>query len=150
MAVSIGDIFGAGGITGLATKVLDIIFPDPEKKAAAQVALINAQMQGAFKQLEADTQLALAQIEVNKVEATGGFWRSGWRPAVGWICAFGVGYQFFFQPLFSWASTAWWKVPVPPELDLQTLMTLLFGILGLGAYRTAEYVKGVNKGDGKV
>ena len=148
MAVSIGDIFGAGGITGLATKVLDIIFPDPEKKAAAQVALINAQMQGAFKQLEADTQLALAQVQVNVEEAKGGWFRSGWRPAVGWICSIGLGYQIILRPLFSWASEAWWHVPIPPTLEMDTLMTLLFGMLGLGAYRTYEKAKGVENSNG--
>ena len=33
-------------------------------------------------------QLALAQIELNKVEAqSGSLFKGGWRPAVGWTCA---------------------------------------------------------------
>ena len=30
-----------------------------------------------------------------------------------------------------------------PQMDLGTMMPLLFGMLGLGAYRTAEKVRGV-------
>jgi hypothetical protein len=32
-----------------------------------------------------------------------------------------------------------------PAMDLNTLMTLLFGLLGLGGYRTIEKLKGITK-----
>jgi len=38
------------------------------------------------------------------------------------------------QNLFGWT--------LPPQLEMDTLMTVLFGMLGLGAYRTVEKVKG--------
>ena len=46
------------------------------------------------------------------------------------------------RPLFGWAATNWLGWNAPPALELDTLLTLLFGLLGLGAYRTVEKVKG--------
>jgi hypothetical protein len=147
VAISLTDVFGTGGIAGLVTKALDLIFPDPTEKAKAQLALLELQQRGELAQLEAQVQLALGQLEVNKVEAAGGFFRSGWRPAVGWICAFSLAYEYVARPLFAWASEAWWHVPVPPVLATDTLYPLLFGLLGLGAYRTVEKIRGATNGN---
>ena len=41
----------------------------------------------------------MAQIEVNKIEAQSKHWFvAGWRPCVGWICAFALAYHFILQP----------------------------------------------------
>ena len=133
-----------GGLFGFLGKAIDKIFPDPEEKAKAQVALMEATLKGELAQLEAETNLALGQLEVNKVEAAStGFFRGGWRPAVGWICAFGLGYQVIVRPLLAWISPAIGLPSVPPGLEMDSLMTLLFGMLGLGAYRSYEKTKNV-------
>ena len=47
-------------------------------------------------------ELAKAQIEVNKEEAkSSSMFVAGWRPAVGWICATGMGFNFICVPLGS-------------------------------------------------
>ena len=131
-----------GGLIDAGLKVLDRVLPDPTQKAAAQLELLKLQQAGEFKALEADLQLALAQTEVNKVEAASpDLFKSGWRPGAGWICVLGLAYQFLAQPLAAWASAinGW---PVPSVLALGDLYGLLFGMLGLGAYRSVERVKG--------
>ena len=131
-----------GGLIDAGLKVLDRVLPDPTQKAAAQLELLKLQQAGEFKQLEADLQLALAQTEINKVEAASpDLFKSGWRPGAGWICVLGLAYQFLAQPLAAWASAinGW---PAPPVLELGDLYGLLFGMLGLGAYRSVERVKG--------
>jgi len=35
-----------------------------------------------------------------------------------------------------------WSLPAPPLLDTASLVSLLFGMLGLGGYRTYERVQG--------
>lgn len=131
-----------GGLLEAGLKVLDRVIPDPAAKAQAQVELLKLQQAGEFKQLEADLQLALAQADINKIEAAApDVFRSGWRPAAGWICVAGLGYQFLAQPLLEWASK-WASIPTPPVLALGDLYGLLFGMLGLGAYRTFEKAKG--------
>ena len=131
-----------GGVIEAGLKILDRVLPDPTQKLAAQLELLKLQQAGEFKALEADLQLALAQTEVNKVEAASADpFKSNWRPAAGWICVLGLAYQFLAQPLAAWASAinGW---PVPPVLQLGDLYGLLFGMLGLGAYRSVERVKG--------
>lgn len=131
-----------GGVIEAGLKILDRVLPDPTQKLAAQLELLKLQQAGEFRVLEADLQLALAQTEINKVEAAApDAFRGGWRPAAGWVCVAGLAYQFLFQPLAAWSSgiQGW---PAPPVLQLGDLYGLLFGMLGLGAYRSVERVKG--------
>ena len=44
-------------------------------------------------------QANLAQIEVNKIEAQGKPFQRNWRPSVGWICSFALGYHFVLAPI---------------------------------------------------
>lgn len=132
--VDIGKIFEFG------SKVLERVIPDPAQRAAAELELLKLKQSGDLAVLSAETDLAKAQIELNGIEAqSDNLFKSGWRPAVGWVCAFGLGYQLLLRPLGGWAmlNILDWK-ELPPSLELDTLMTLLFGMLGLGAYRTFE------------
>lgn len=133
-----------GGLLEAGMKVLDKVIPDPRAKAAAQLELIKLQQAGEFKQLEASMQLALAQIEVNKLDAqSGDAFRGGWRPAAGWVCVSGLAYQFLLRPLLPWlVQVAGGEVPPLPVLDLEELMFILAGLLGLGGFRTLERIKG--------
>ena len=131
-----------GGLLDAGLRILDKVIPDPQAKAQAQLELLKLQQAGEFRQMEADLQLSLAQTEVNKVEAASpDLFKSGWRPGAGWICVLGLAYQFLLQPLLAWGSTIQGD-PAPPVLQLGDLYGLLFGMLGLGAYRSVERVKG--------
>ena len=125
-------------------KIIDKIFPDPQAKTQAQLALIQAQQAGEFKELEAQLQMAKGQTDTNLVEAANPkLFVSGWRPAVGWICALGLASQFIVAPFATWAATLIGHPVIFPTLDLGTLMTLLAGMLGLGTLRTTEKINGV-------
>jgi hypothetical protein len=127
----------------IGTKIIDKIIPDPAQKAEAKLKLLELQQAGDLKLLDADMQIALAQNETNKVEAADpSLFKSGWRPAVGWVCVFGLAYTFLGQPLIAWGSSAY-GVPAPPQLDIGDLFTLLAGMLGLGGFRTFEKFKKV-------
>ncbi len=120
--------------------------PDPQAAAEAKLKLLELAQQGDLAQLDADMKLALGQMDINRAEAqSGSLFIGGWRPAVGWVCVFGLAYQFLACPLLAWAgtNTAGWTAP--PDLDMSTLMTLLLPLLGLGGMRTAEKIKGVAK-----
>jgi hypothetical protein len=123
-------------------KIIDKVIPDPQAKAQAQLKTLEMQQAGEFKQIEADLQMALGQLEVNKIEAAApDLFRGGWRPAVGWVCVIGLLYTYLGQPLLTWGSGIW-DVPAPPSLDLGDLLILLGGMLGLGGMRTMERLKG--------
>lgn len=127
----------------LGSRLIDRIFPDETARDAAKLELLKQQQEGAFKELEADMRLAMGQLEVNKAEAESPDWfRGGWRPAVGWVCAAGLGYQFLLRPLLTFSLALNGENIPLPGLEMETLMTLLFGMLGLGAYRTAEKLRG--------
>jgi hypothetical protein len=125
-------------IAGPIFKIIDKLIPDPAAKAQAQLDILKMQQAGEFKELEAQLQMALAQVEVNKIEAAApDLFTRGWRPAVGWICALGLASTFLVRPYV----IAFTSVQIP-ELDMGTLLTLLCGLLGLGTLRTVEKVKG--------
>jgi hypothetical protein len=93
----------------------------------------------------------MAQISVNKEEAkSASVFVSGWRPAVGWIGAAALAYQFLAYPLLGWAwqwLQAMNYVPAemspPPLLDAEQLWVMLSGILGIAGMRSFEKSKGV-------
>lgn len=126
--------------------LLDKLIPDPEQKAKAQLELLRLQQEGAFKELDAELQINLAQARINEAEAQqSDFFRGGWRPAAGWACVFGLGYEFMLRPLLPWvlAVAGAEGIPELPSLD-DVLFELLFGMLGLGTLRTADRWKRVN------
>jgi hypothetical protein len=135
-----------GGLFDIAGKVFDKIFPDPKQAAEAKLKMFELQQAGELKVLEAETALATGQMKINEIEAgSDSLFKSGWRPAVGWICVFGLFYQFVFLPFATFVLTLYEVKAVMPAMDLNTLMTLLFGLLGLGGYRTIEKLKGATK-----
>jgi hypothetical protein len=124
-------------------QILDKVIPDPQQAADAKLKALEIVQRGELAVLDADLKLALGQIEVNKAEATTDNFRGGWRPSAGWVCVFGLGYQFILQPLLPWVVQLFGKtVPPLPPIDNDTLFTLLAGMLGLGGLRTFERVKG--------
>ncbi|MEN9903971.1 MAG: hypothetical protein RLZZ555_536 [Pseudomonadota bacterium] len=98
-----------------------------------------------------DAGLLQGQMEVNKVEAaSSSLFVAGWRPAIGWIGAVALGYQFLLYPLLVWAWAllqARGLVPgnlqPPPMLDTEALWVVLSGMLGIAGLRSVEKVKGV-------
>jgi hypothetical protein len=123
--------------------VLEKVLPDPQAQADAKIKLLELAQKGDLAVLDAETKIALGQIEVNKTEAGTDMFRGGWRPATGWACVFGLVYQFIVQPILPWAvSVSGGSVPPLPPIDNETLMVLLTGMLGLGGLRTFEKIKG--------
>jgi hypothetical protein len=110
-----------------------------------QQAKLHAELQMKLLEIEADA--AKAQTEINNTEAaSSNIFVSGWRPCVGWVCASAFAWQFVIQPFFSFAYTLYTKEPAPVvALDHDALNTVLFGLLGLGGFRSWEKVKGVAK-----
>ena len=131
--IALGPIFDIG------LKLIDKLFPNPEEKQKAQLELLKLQQAGEFKAIDADMQIQLAQIDVNKTEAgSSSFFVAGWRPGVGWICVLGLAYQYLGRPVASMFLSA-----PAPEIDTGDLMILLGGLLGFGGLRTFEKIKGV-------
>ena len=92
-------------------------------------------------------ELARGQIEINKEEAKSrSIFIAGWRPFVGWTCGLALFWHFLGLPVTLFV-TGWFNLQHPPlpEFDMQSLMTVLLGMLGLGGMRTFEKFKGITK-----
>lgn len=125
-------------------KVIERLFPDPNEAAKAKLALFELQQKGELANLTAEVEIAIAQSKVNEIEASSDFFKGGWRPAVGWICALGLSYQFIARPTMNFILALLGHGDITMgALELETLMTLLFGMLGLGWYRSQEKMSGV-------
>jgi hypothetical protein len=124
------------GVFGFLNTLVTRTIPDPTLKEQLRRELELAQ-------LAADTDLAKAQAAINQTEAANpNLFVSGWRPFVGWVCGLGLAYAFLIKPIASPLIQKWSGVPME-ALDVGTLLTLLFGMLGLGGMRTVEKLSGV-------
>jgi hypothetical protein len=114
----------------LATTAINKIWPDKSAAEAAQLAAAVAIVQG--------------QLDINKAEAASpSAFTSGWRPAIGWVCAAALACQYIARPLLQWGGIVWQHpLPVLPGID-EHLWELLTAMLGLGGLRSFEKVKGV-------
>lgn len=134
---------GIAAFIPLIGTVIDKILPDPNQAAEAKLKALEMAQKGELAHLDAEVRLALGQLEVNRAEATTDPFRGGWRPAAGWACSIGLGYEFLLRPLLPWlVQVAGGDVPPLPAIDSDTLLTLLLGMLGLGGLRSYEKVKG--------
>ena len=122
--------------------LIDKVVPDKKSQDEAKLKILELAQAGELAELNSVLQRDLAQVELNKVEAQTDLFRGGWRPFVGWVCGSGLAIQFIIAPLLTWATMLAGHSTPFPELDMGTLLTLLFGMLGLGYMRTAEKIKG--------
>ena len=89
-------------------------------------------------------ELAKGQIDVNKEQAKHpSLFVSGARPAIMWVCCLGLLLQFFVGHILTWATGIWFPDIVPPQLEVEGLITLVMSLLGLGAMRSFEKSKNV-------
>jgi hypothetical protein len=121
----------------LGNTLITRIFPDPAQQNQAKLELLKLQQSGELASMT-------AQTDINKAEATNSsLFVSGWRPAVGWVCALALAYQYLLRPLAGTiASIAGVTIPPLPGLD-DNLWQLLMGMLGMGGLRTFEKLQGV-------
>jgi hypothetical protein len=122
----------------LAPKLLDLLLPlipDPAARERAVQTILGLLM-------DADK----GQLEVNKTEAASvSVFVSGWRPFIGWTCAAALAFEFVVSPLAQWIGfVTGHPIPKPPTLS-EHLWELLFGMLGLGALRSLEKIKGASR-----
>ena len=139
----IASALGGNIATGIAD-IVKLFKVDPNLALQHQVELEQIQASMQNKIIDSIT----AQSEVNRAEGLSGkMFLAGWRPMVGWACASAFIYNFVFQPFAVFvlaASNSTFDPKRLPALDTSTLMTVLFGMLGIAGARTFEKIKGVD------
>lgn len=110
-------------------KVFDELFTSEEEKQQAVFVLERLKQEP-----------AKLQVELNKVEAQHrSLFVAGWRPAVGWVCAAGLATAFVVNPWMQWSGYE------AVNLPLDVILELVLAMLGMGALRTFEKIKGITK-----
>jgi hypothetical protein len=127
-------------LIGPITQLLDKFIEDKDQKAKLAHELATMSERHA-------QEIAQGQIEVNKAEATSrSTFVAGWRPFIGWTCGVALAWHFVLYPVVSFLVILSGEVLPPlPVFDMDSLMTILLGMLGLGGLRTFEKFKGVSK-----
>ena len=125
-----------GPVTGLLDKFIE------DKDAKAKLAHDLATMAERHAQ-----ELAKGQLEINAAEAKHrSILVAGWRPFIGWTCGVALCWHFVLAPLVIFiAGYTGYTLPELPAFDMDSLMTVLLGMLGLGGLRTFEKAKGLTK-----
>jgi hypothetical protein len=138
------------GLFSAAQSLIGRFFPDPEKQAEAQRALLQMQQNGELALLASETDLAKLQLQVNVEEAKhANIFVSGWRPCCGWVCAAAFAYSYVLLPTLQFfvftfgTATMAEQLAKAPALELSEMMPVLLGMLGLSGLRTTERIKGV-------
>lgn len=110
--------------------VLDQLFTSDEERLDKKIVMERLMQQP-----------GLAQVELNKVEAQHrSMFVAGWRPFIGWVCGVGLTFMFLINPMLQW-----WTSKDGPELPEDVILELVIALLGLGALRTVEKLKGRSK-----
>jgi hypothetical protein len=127
-------------ILDVVANVVDRVIPDPKDKLELQEKLATIADQEAAREHDE----VMGQIGTNTAEAANtNLFVAGWRPAVGWVCAVGVGYSFILEPFMAFIAKLAGYAGNFPALDVTNLMTLMMGMLGMGYLRTKEKMAGL-------
>ena len=121
------------GVVGIAGKVLDKFVEDKDLKTK-----LNAELEKEI--IELSKAQAQANIEQAKHPS---LFVAGARPAIMWICAFGLAWQFILSPLLTWITMLFDPTFSLPAIQTEGLISLVLALLGLGGMRSLEKTKGV-------
>lgn len=148
------DITGIGSLLDFGRDVIDKIWPDKTAQAAqraeAEAHVLDLAQQRFQNTLQASVTTDTAQTDIDKVEAAStSLFKSGWRPAIGWV---GASALFMYYVPYCAASTALWVYAcyrahalLPrPNLDISDLVALVTLLLGASTQRMLEKFKGVS------
>lgn len=132
--MSILSNVGIGEIIGTVGKIADDLTTSDKERMDAELDAYKAES----KRMD-------GQVEINKIEAaSGSLFVSGGRPFVVWVCAFALAYAAVIEPIARFVATVGFAYSGPfPVIDTDLTMQVLLGLLGLGAYRSVEKIKGV-------
>lgn len=134
----------SGGLLDFLGKILDKAIPDPEQKARAQAAIMQAAVDGEIKQLEAEMSVMLAEAQSTDP------WTSRARPTFLYVIylmiltAIPMGVVYAISPATAQELTtgvASWLAAIPEPL------WWLFGAgyLGYNVARSADKIGGAEK-----
>ena len=129
----------AEGIISVVTNVISRLLPEtPQDKLAELQVALNKEL--------ADNELLKGQLDIDQAEAgSSSLFVAGWRPMVGWVCASAFAWAYLVEPVIVFVGASiGHPVSNLPTLNTADMMTVLFGLLGMGGLRTYEKTQNVH------
>ena len=135
----LGKLFGSGSLKAVG-KIVDEIYTSDDERNQAKIAIKKVEAE--LKKRQMDINLADAQ---SKAGGLSGMIQRIWRPLIGFGCALAIMFEYVLKPFLMFFLATFHIETLPlPEMDMGTLMPLVMALLGMGAIRSYEKVKGVN------
>ena len=135
----LGNLFGGGAIKAVG-KIVDEVFTSQDEKNQAMIAITKIEAE--LKKRQMDINLADSQ---SKAGGLSGMIQRIWRPLIGLSCALALMFEYVIKPFLMFFLATFQIETLPlPEMDMGTLMPLVMSLLGMGALRSYEKIKGVN------
>ncbi|VAX03463.1 hypothetical protein MNBD_GAMMA20-2079 [hydrothermal vent metagenome] len=132
-------LLGGGDVVKSVGDTLDNLFTSDEERLEAEREVMKARRNFDYLENKLVAEQNVAQMAVNKQEAKGNGFQSGWRPAIGWIGAVTLAYQFIVYPLLLWTLDDASKAP--PQMDSSMMFTIITGMLGIAGMRSFDKLK---------
>jgi hypothetical protein len=136
--MSIWDsLFGGGNIVKAVGDTIDNLFTSDEERLEKEIELTKAEQEYKYKHAKLIADQNIAQTKVNVEEArSGNMFVAGWRPAIGWVGALALFYQFIVYPI-----VGYFVANMPEPLDYSMLFTIITGMLGIAGLRSYDKLK---------
>lgn len=124
-------------LVGPVSALLSRVIPDKTERDKLAHEIATMAEKQAHEQI-------MAQVEVNKIEAAHkSLYVAGWRPFVGWTCGVAMAFNYVGVPVIETVSVLYGTSLTLDPLDLDVMMPVLLGMLGLGGMRSYEKRNGV-------
>ena len=132
----IGSLLGGkDGALKQVASVIDSIHTSEEEKLDKKILMQRIQQK-----------LAEKQLDVNVKEAGHrSVFVSGWRPAIGWMGALALGFEFILSPGIEWYSKFAGLNLTAPEIQTGPLLAIVTSMLGVAGLRSFEKSKGLTQ-----
>ena len=132
----IGSLLGGkDGALKQVASVIDSIHTSEEEKLDKKILMQRIQQK-----------LAEKQLDVNAKEAGHrSVFVSGWRPAIGWMGALALGFEFILSPGIEWYSKFAGLNLTAPEIQTGPLLAIVTSMLGVAGLRSFEKSKGLTQ-----
>tara|TARA_R110002020_G_scaffold464623_3_gene685458 strand:- start:1459 stop:1875 length:417 start_codon:yes stop_codon:yes gene_type:complete len=132
--------FDVGSLASSVMDGLDGLFTSDEERQAAALKI---------QALMAEPHMMQAQANIEAAKNTNWFVAGG-RPSLLWVCAIALFYNWLIKDIIiigivAFSDRAAEIVPLLPSIDGAEVTGLVTALLGLGALRTWEKTKGVNR-----
>lgn len=133
-------LLGGGDAIKAIGDTMDNLFTSDEERIEKKLESQKAQQAYDLEMSKIELQTVTAQADINKLEATNAsVFVSGWRPFVGWVCAFALAYVSIIEPIVRFIAHVCFDYQGDfPKIDTTITLQVLLGMLGLGTMRSVD------------